>query len=85
MRNHATSNLTASRKNRVRRRAARPGLDWVDATLYHCRIIGTLAGLLLHSGEDGLSSELVGDTAALIDREAGQLKKRLREFEKEAR
>jgi len=52
-------------------------LDWEDAMLRHCRALDTLAGLLIHSDEEGLSPELVGDTGALIAREARQLKTRL--------
>ncbi len=52
--------------------------------LHHCRVIGTLSGLLLHGDEDGLSAELVGDTGALIEREAKQLRKLLLELERKA-
>ena len=45
--------------------------------LNHCRALITLAGLLTGSGEDGLETELVNDTGALIAREARQLKKLL--------
>ena len=50
-------------------------LRWEDGMLQHCRALITLAGLLTQSGEDGLSAELVGDTGALMVREAQQLKK----------
>ncbi|MGO8680136.1 MAG: hypothetical protein ACLQUR_05600 [Limisphaerales bacterium] len=83
MSKQSTSRLTPSRKNR-RRRTARPGLAWLDAMLHHCRVIGTLSGLLLHGDEDGLSAELVGDTGALIEREAKQLRKLLLELERKA-
>jgi len=52
-------------------------LDWEDEMLRHCGALITLAGLLLHSEEDGLSSDLVCDTGALMKREAEQLKTRL--------
>ena len=53
--------------------------------LHHCRALITLAGLLQQSDEDGLETELVNDTGALIAREARQLKKLLDELGKEAR
>jgi hypothetical protein len=59
------------------RSARKQWLDWEDDMLRHCRALDTLAGLLIHSDEEGLSPELVGDTGALIAREARQLKTRL--------
>jgi hypothetical protein len=53
--------------------------------LKHCRALITLAGLLQQSDEDGLETELVNDTGALIDREARQMQALLRHAEKEAR
>jgi hypothetical protein len=60
-------------------------MDWVDAMQHHCRALITLAGLLLRSDEDGLETELVNDTGALIAREARQMKTLLHQAEKEAR
>ena len=49
MRNYATSNLTASRKNR--RRPALPDMDWRDEMNDHCRRLDTLAELLEACGQ----------------------------------
>jgi hypothetical protein len=83
MSKQSTSRLTPSRKNRVRKPARRA--PWTNAMLKHCRALITLAGLLQQSDEDGLETELVNDTGALIDREARQMQALLRHAEKEAR
>lgn len=49
-------------------------LDWEDGLANHCRTLLTLAGLLTRIGEDGLPSDVAGDTGALIEREVKQLK-----------
>ena len=73
MSKHSTSRLTASRKTRVRRRAAWPGVDWLDAMNDRCRALETLGLALVtateHAGAEPLPAELGTGLGELILRE----------------
>jgi hypothetical protein len=65
----------ASKKPSAAERESDRWLDWEDGMMMHCRALITLAELLMQSDEKGLETELIGNTGALILREAEQLKK----------
>jgi hypothetical protein len=85
MRNHATSNLTASRKNRVCRRAARPDpVDWRDAMDDRCLRLDMMAELFQACGQP-LEPEAVARAGYWMSQELRALKALLDEAGKGAR
>ncbi len=89
MSKHSSSNLTASRKNRVRRRAAWPGVDWLDAMNESCRALETLGLALVtateRAGAEPLRPELGAGLGALILREVEAVRDLTDSLGKEAR
>ncbi len=83
----SSSRLTASRKKRVRRRAARPGVDWVDAMHDSCRALETLGLALVAAMEqpETLPPELGTGLGELILREVQAVRNLTGETGKAAR
>ena len=72
MSKQSTSRLTASRKNRVRRRATRPGVDWRDAMHDHCFRLDMMAELLAACGQP-LEPEVMEQIGLWVGQEARAL------------
>ncbi len=82
MRNYATSNLTASRKKRSRRRPALPDSDWWDAMHDHCFHLAMLTELLAACGQP-LEPALVEQIGIWGGQEVAALKTLLDQLEAE--
>lgn len=78
MSKHSSSNLTASRK--IRLRAARPNVDWVDAMHDHCFRLDMMAELLAACGQP-LEREVMEQIGLWVGQEARALMALMDELE----
>jgi hypothetical protein len=76
--------LTGSRKTRARRRATRPGLEWLDALEEHCVRLDMMSELLLTCGEP-LADEVVRRVGLWMNQEVRALQALREELGKETR